>query len=92
MANVLYQHRIHLRSAFRMFDVDNDGQITRDEFANGLRAFNVLLSRPITDVQIDELMNALDRNRDGSISFKEFLQGFSIVDTATNRTFTPHGV
>lgn len=29
VANVLYQHRIHLRAAFRMFDIDNRFKISQ---------------------------------------------------------------
>ena len=81
VTNVLYQHRIQLRSAFRMFDTDNDGKVTAAEFHNGLKAINALLDSPISDLQIDELLNALDRNGDGSLDYKEFLEGFQIVDS-----------
>ena len=86
VANVLYQHRIQIRNAFRMFDSDNNGVITREEFSQGLLAINSLLDKPLSTVQVEELMNALDKDKDGSISFDEFLHGFSIVDTATNKT------
>eukprot|EP00947_MAST-08B_sp_MAST-8B-sp1_P003484 g3484.t1 len=81
VANVLFQHRIQLRSAFRMFDLDNDGQISGDEFQAGLRAINALLDPPLSTDQIDALRGALDRNGDGSVDYKEFLEGFQIVDT-----------
>lgn len=80
MANVLYQHRIQLRSAFRMFDTDNNGYITSDEFSSGLKALNVLLEKPLTESQIEELMYALDKDRNGKISFDEFFSGFQVVD------------
>eukprot|EP00936_MAST-01D_sp_MAST-1D-sp1_P002439 g2439.t1 len=81
VANVLYQHRIHLRSAFRMFDMDNSGTITSEEFQKSLATINQLLDSPLTTNQIDELMAALDTDGDGQLSYKEFFEGFQIVDT-----------
>ena len=81
VANVLYQHRIHLRSAFRMFDMDNSGTVTADEFQKSLATINQLLDCPLTPHQISELMQALDTDGDGVLSYKEFFDGFKIVDT-----------
>ena len=81
VANVLYQHRIHLRSAFRMFDMDNSGTVTADEFQKSLATINQLLDCPLTPHQITELMQALDTDGDGVLSYKEFFDGFKIVDT-----------
>jgi protein phosphatase len=81
VANVLYQHRIHLRSAFRMFDMDNSGTVTADEFQKSLATINQLLDCPLTPHQIAELMTALDTDGDGVLSYKEFFDGFKIVDT-----------
>jgi Ca2+-binding EF-hand superfamily protein len=80
VANVLYQHRIHLRAAFRMFDIDNSGTITSDEFHRSLATINQLLDEPLTTHQINELLKALDSNGDGCLSYKEFFEGFRIVD------------
>ena len=80
VANVLYQHRIHLRAAFRMFDIDNSGTITAEEFHRSLATINQLLDEPLTTHQINELLKALDSNGDGCLSYKEFFEGFQIVD------------
>jgi protein phosphatase len=82
ISNCLYQNRIHLRAAFRMFDVDGNGIITAEEFANGMNSINELMDKPLTTQQIDELRRALDRNGDGRIDYKEFFESFSIEDTA----------
>jgi len=81
VANVLFQHRIHLRSAFRMFDMDNSGTITAEEFQKSLATINTLLDSPLTEDQIDELLKALDTDGDGTLSYKEFFDGFRIVDS-----------
>ncbi|KDO21505.1 hypothetical protein SPRG_12469 [Saprolegnia parasitica CBS 223.65] len=75
-----YQHRIHIRSAFRLFDQDNSGNISRDEFRAGISTFNAILEMPLSEDQIEALLVHLDTNRDGNISYKEFLEGFQVVD------------
>lgn len=80
MSNVFYQHRIHIRSAFRAFDKDHSGVISKDEFRAGIRTFNSLLNCPLTEEQIEELLNHLDKNNDGVLSYTEFFDGFQVVD------------
>lgn len=80
VSNVFYQHRIHIRNAFRMFDRTNSGVISRDDFRTGIATFNVVLNSPLSDDQIEELLAYLDSNKDGVISYKEFFDGFRVVD------------
>lgn len=63
-------------SAFRVFDLDGDGQITRQELAQ-------VLSGDTTDVQqamnvnqqeIEIILKEVDLNGDGEISFDEFFE------------------
>mmetsp|Transcript_10910 Transcript_10910/g.19271 ORF Transcript_10910/g.19271 Transcript_10910/m.19271 type:complete len:1080 (+) Transcript_10910:403-3642(+) len=84
ISNCLYQHRIHLRAAFRMFDVDGNGLITSKEFSDGMNSINELLDKPLTPQQIDELRRSLDRDGNGTIDYKEFFQSFSIEDTTAS--------
>ncbi|RLN37562.1 hypothetical protein BBJ28_00005699, partial [Nothophytophthora sp. Chile5] len=80
VSNVFYQHRIHIRNAFRMFDATNSGVISRDEFRTGIQTFNVVLDSPLSEDQIEELLAFLDSNQDGVISYKEFFDGFRVSD------------
>lgn len=57
--------------ALQLFDVDGNGVITRDEFRKGLQALTSLTGSPITDMQADELMRALDRDGSGTIDYGE---------------------
>lgn len=41
-----------------------------------------VFSSPLTDDQIDAIMEALDADGDGSLTYNEFLNGFSVVDTS----------
>jgi len=85
VANVLYQNRIHMKAAFRMFDIDGSGKISAAEFEQGMQTVNALLDNPLTNSQIEELRLALDHNRDGSVDYKEFFLGLSIADTANSK-------
>ena len=80
MSNVFYQHRIHLRNAFRTFDNDHSGVISKEEFRAGISTFNSLLNLPLTQDQIEELLNHLDKNNDGVLCYTEFIDGFQVVD------------
>jgi protein phosphatase len=89
VSNVFYQHRIHIRGAFRMFDATNSGVISRDNFRTGLQTFNVVLNSPLSDDQIEELLSYLDKNNDGVISYKEFFDGFRVVDVRVDEDKAP---
>lgn len=80
MSNVFYQHRIHLRTAFRMFDTDRTGDLNIDEFRSGISIFNSLLNSPLSGEQIEELLVVLDKNGDGVLSYTEFFDGFRVID------------
>ncbi|KAF0696477.1 Aste57867_12772 [Aphanomyces stellatus] len=80
VSNMFYQHRIHIRAAFRLFDTDNSGSISMDEFRAGISTFNAIMDNPLTEEQIDALLAHLDGDGDGMISYKEFLEGFQVVD------------
>jgi Ca2+-binding EF-hand superfamily protein/diadenosine tetraphosphatase ApaH/serine/threonine PP2A family protein phosphatase len=81
LGNILFQHRIQLKNAFRMIDSDGSGVITLDEFRKGLSLLNAVLEFPLTDEQIESLLLALDKNGDGVLSYEEFIRGFQVVDT-----------
>ena len=83
VANVLYQHRIHLKAAFRMFDRGNSGTITALEFTRGMKVLNSRLDAPLSAVQIEELRRALDKDGDGQIDYKEFFEGLTVADTVS---------
>ena len=63
----LFEYRVELAAAFRMFDLDGNGVISREEFRQGLQALTGLLGSPITDMQADEMLRVLDKDGDGSV-------------------------
>ena len=57
-----------LMNAFRVFDTNNDGAISREE----LRKLMIKLNQPLTEAELDAMMDMADSNNDGEISFEEF--------------------
>ncbi|KAK3611554.1 hypothetical protein CHS0354_016486 [Potamilus streckersoni] len=58
-----------LKKAFRRFDKDGDGAITKNEVRMVFRESGVELD----DASLQELMDEADTNKDGVISFDEFV-------------------
>lgn len=58
----------HLRDVFNMFDADGSGLIDRDE----LRTLMKKLAQSLTEDEITAIMEEVDLDGDGEISFEEF--------------------
>ena len=57
-----------MRIAFERFDENKDGQISPDEFRNGLLEMDIRVdSKPITVDQIDKIIEVLDQDGDGHL-------------------------
>lgn len=54
---------------FRHIDANNDGKITKLELQNYLESLKI----PFSAEEIEEIVNAADLNRDGSIDYNEFV-------------------
>jgi protein phosphatase len=80
VANVLFQHRVQLLSAFRLFDLDNSGQINSDDFKTAMLTVNSIFPEPLSISQIEELRYALLNSETKKINYKDFLESFQIVD------------
>lgn len=57
-----------LRQAFKVFDADGNGTISKSE----LKRVMDMLGEKLSDAQIDEMMREADTNGDGEIDFNEF--------------------
>ncbi len=56
-----------LKAAFRMFDTDDSGYISRDEVKESFMKIT-----KISEKEIEEIVSQVDENGDGEISFEEF--------------------
>lgn len=56
-----------LKAAFKMFDTDDSGYISRDEVKESF-----LKITKISEEEIEEIVSQVDENGDGEISFEEF--------------------
>jgi len=57
-----------IRQAFKQFDVDNDGSISKQEVVQGMKASG----RTVTNEEIETLFILADRDNNGQIDFAEF--------------------
>eukprot|EP01087_Luapelamoeba_hula_P014696 TRINITY_DN4351_c0_g1_i1.p1 TRINITY_DN4351_c0_g1~~TRINITY_DN4351_c0_g1_i1.p1 ORF type:complete len:495 (+),score=80.44 TRINITY_DN4351_c0_g1_i1:42-1526(+) len=58
----------HQRAVFDALDVNNDGGLSPAELREGLKRLRL----PYDDNSVNTLMNELDTNKDGQVSFEEF--------------------
>ena len=65
-ANYLKKEKLY--EAFCKFDIDNSGFITTDELLKALKA------EKSQEKEVEQLIKAVDKNGDGKIDYKEFLQ------------------
>ncbi|KAF8774302.1 Calcium-binding protein E63-1 like protein [Argiope bruennichi] len=59
-----------LLAAFRVFDKDGNGYITKDE----LKMAMDLIGEPVTEAQLDDMLKAIDIDHDGRINYEEFVK------------------
>lgn len=93
VVGTLFEYRVELASAFRMFDANGDGVISKEEFRVGLQALTGLTGSILTDMQCDEILRVLDTDGNGEISYSEFVGAFRLIDSdspAGSETMTPN--
>ncbi|XP_060529665.1 calcium-binding protein E63-1 isoform X2 [Cylas formicarius] len=59
-----------LSAAFKVFDLDSDGYITKDE----LRIAMEMIGEEVSEEQLTHVMDLADTDKDGKINFDEFVQ------------------
>ena len=64
------EHEEELTMAFRVFDKDQDGFITREE----LKELMERLGEDLADQDIDEMIAAADSDGDGKVNYEEFVR------------------
>ena len=64
------KHLMEINKIFKLFDKDNDGQISLEEFHSVLTNFNLKSN------EINLLFNSLDMDKNGSINYTEFISAY----------------
>lgn len=70
IVDVIKEQKISALAAFKMFDANDDGKISKNEFATALRNMKVMLSPE----EIEILFLFIDLDGTGNIEYKEFLR------------------
>lgn len=74
VATAFYLQNFNLRRAFSLFDRNGDGTISKREFRQGWVTLNLGLNYE----EIDDLMNLVDEDKSGSISYDEFISKMDV--------------
>lgn len=71
-----------LHWAFKLYDLDNDGYITREEMYNIVDAIYQMLGNQSTEQdddspqqRVDKIFEQLDKNQDNKLTLEEFMEG-----------------
>lgn len=70
-------NRKDLSEAFKVFDLDNNGYIAKDELKTAMET----IGEPLTDQQITDLIAYADTDKDGKINY----QGINVSATSRER-------
>lgn len=72
ISNAVKTYGLDMSEAFASFDKNHDGRISKSEFTQVFREMGVNLTRE----QLDELWNSMNSDRDGFVSYVEFVNQF----------------
>lgn len=65
------EERTRLTALFHAYDVDNSGEIEKNEF------FTICQELCVPTQEAEDLFNRLDVDKDGTVTLEEFIRGFS---------------
>jgi hypothetical protein len=75
-----------LYDAYTEFDTSKNGRLTRNDFRNGLkRCLGSSSANNLQDASVEELFDAIDVDKSGFISLKQFLVAFHVPDYRSSR-------
>lgn len=72
-----------LKWAFKLYDLDNDGYITRQELLDIVDAIYRMVGETVTlpeeentpEKRVNRIFSVMDKNKDDKLTFEEFLEG-----------------
>ncbi len=65
-----------IRDAFNLFDTDGDGSVTKDELKH---VMETLFNTDLNEEELEQMVNDVDKDDDGEVSFEEFAEKVSTV-------------
>jgi len=69
----------HIQRMCVLFDVEDTGKLPPEDFRVGLATLNELLSSPLTEMQIDVLIENLEKDESGDVLYQKFLDSLKVV-------------
>ena len=72
--NVHFDNMEELKIAFKVFDANGDGKISRDELRH---TFRNICGEQLEDDDIDKIISVYDDSKTGFLSYNEFVRMFS---------------
>jgi|TARA_B110000285_G_C15116843_1_gene614635 Ca2+-binding EF-hand superfamily protein len=69
---------VTLSTLFQVIDSNSDSQLAKAEFKQKMRGLHMGLE----EEELEAMFNDLDVNRDGHVSYNEFIGQFTAVNTA----------
>eukprot|EP00918_Siedleckia_nematoides_P081896 GHVU01179509.1.p2 GENE.GHVU01179509.1~~GHVU01179509.1.p2 ORF type:complete len:151 (+),score=36.77 GHVU01179509.1:286-738(+) len=81
----IFKYRAWLRQALAQFDPEGTALVEPRDFQSVFKTFNDTLQMQgenvITDEQVDVLVQSVDLDEDGHMNYRDFIDGFVVVDT-----------
>ncbi|XP_077991353.1 uncharacterized protein LOC144445611 [Glandiceps talaboti] len=71
LLDYIQKNNLRLLDLFQRFDKDKSLSVSRSEFKKGIQSTGI----PLNDTQLEELVNLLDRDKNGEIEFCELVFG-----------------
>jgi Ca2+-binding EF-hand superfamily protein len=84
LLNKVQKNGVAVDHAFRHFDTNGDGFISRKELEEGLRELAIFDSIPQWTSQLPAIVKKFDKSGDGQVSLREFFSFLGIQDYAPN--------
>lgn len=66
----LVDREADMRQAFRSFDANDDGSISREELRQAMER----LGEKLSEAELDAMISAADLNKDGKVNYEEFMR------------------
>jgi diadenosine tetraphosphatase ApaH/serine/threonine PP2A family protein phosphatase/Ca2+-binding EF-hand superfamily protein len=90
LQNMFISGRMSLEHAFRAMDGVGKGTLDMGQFVKGMTMLNRTLRIPLEPHQMKDLYECVDIDKDGVISFNDFVDSFSVQDVVYDMSIHRH--